>query len=87
MVPDTKAKLLKVEDVAERLNCSISNVYNLVHAGDLRCYRIGRGKGGIRFSDEQVFDFLQRREICGEQSARPLPGPAKVKELRHLRLE
>src|SRR5262249_43085235 len=36
-------RLLLVSEVAERLRCSISNVYNLVAQGRLKCYRVGAG--------------------------------------------
>lgn len=43
--------LLKVAEVATRLNISESFVYQLVAAGELRYFRLGRGHGGIRFSE------------------------------------
>jgi excisionase family DNA binding protein len=69
------SRLLMVSEVKKLLSCSTSNVYALVGRGELRCYRVGAGKGGIRFSEEQVQDFLHRRETKG---AGPGPAPEKV---------
>lgn len=60
--------LLKIRDVAKRLNCSLSNVYALVAAGELKSFRVGRGKKGYRFSDEQVQDFLAKSETGGKRA-------------------
>jgi len=38
--------LLKIPEVARRLNCSPSHVYALIDAGRLRCRQIGTGKQG-----------------------------------------
>ena len=46
--------MLKVNEVAERLRVSSSTVYNLVEEGRIACYRIGKGRGSIRFSEEQA---------------------------------
>lgn len=55
-------KLMKVADVAERLNCSISNIYAIVASGELQAFRVGRGNAGLRFNDQQIIDFLRRRQ-------------------------
>lgn len=75
-------KLLRVEAVAAWLDCSESNVYSLVAGGELKCYRVGRGKAGIRFSAEQVKEFLSRRETGG-QPPKELPARRPIK-LKHL---
>jgi excisionase family DNA binding protein len=80
-LPDND-KLLRVPAVAEWLNCSDSNVYSLVAAGELKCYRVGHGKAGIRFSAEQVQNFLRARETGG-QSVKEPPAPRPIK-LKHL---
>src|SRR5437899_1817785 len=59
--------LLKVQDVAQRLNCSKSQVYELISSGILRHYRIGKGQGGIRVSDEQIQEFLKERQMGGNE--------------------
>jgi len=67
-------------EVAEKLRLSLSQVYAqvyaLVNAGRLRCYRLTTAKqGAIRFSEKQLADFLQLTE---EKDALP----AGVKHLR-----
>jgi len=63
--------LLKIRDVAKRLNCSPSNVYALIASGELEAYRVGRGKCGLRFDDEQITAFLERRRTSIEEVAKP----------------
>jgi excisionase family DNA binding protein len=76
-------KLLKVAQVAERLSCSESFVYNAVSAGELKHYRLGKGQGGIRVSEEQLKGYLDGREKGGEPEQQlQLLDPA----LRHLTL-
>lgn len=55
--------MLTVKDVAERLRISPSTVYHLVEGGALSCYRIGRGKGAIRFTEVQIEHFLESRKV------------------------
>lgn len=74
--------MLKVADVAQRLNVSQSKVYELIEAGDLAHHRIG---GAIRVSEEQLAAFLDgtkrgKREGAIRESS-PRPGP-----LRHIRI-
>jgi len=47
--------MLKVSQVAERLNCSISTVYSLVESGKLGHHRCP----GIRVGEEQLAAFLE----------------------------
>ena len=49
-------KLLTVTEVASSLSISESLVYRLKDEGKLRCVRIG--KGAIRFSEEDVMEYL-----------------------------
>ena len=70
--------LMTVAEVKNRLRCSLSNVYNLIEAGELRCYRVGKGKGGIRVSERQLQDFLDSRETRPDEEEDATP-------LRHLR--
>ena len=50
--------MFKVPDVAKRLNCSNSTVYGLVDSGKLVCHRIGRGRGTVRVSEEDLTTYL-----------------------------
>lgn len=89
MSAEKKQKLLKVADIAERLNCSISNVYSIVASGELRAYRVGRGNSGLRFSEEQIQEFLRRRETRGEFVPRSEQSAVRrlTPNLNHLSLD
>ena len=83
MAPDVKQVFLSVGDVAERLSVSPSCVYQLIESGRLAHHRIGVGRGAIRVSQEDLYDYLSacRRERKGEEPRRT-PRP----KLKHLRL-
>lgn len=53
-------KILRVDEVAERLSCGKRTVYNLIESGELAAMRLGRTKG-LRVSAEAVSHFLSRR--------------------------
>lgn len=55
--------MLTVKEVAQRLRVSPSTVYNLVEGGRIAYHRIGKGRGSIRFSEEQVEAFLQASRV------------------------
>lgn len=74
--------MLKVSDLARRLNLSQSKIYELIDAGELAHYRIG---GAIRVSEEQLAEFLQgtkkERRETGFRKPRLRRG-----QFRHLQL-
>jgi excisionase family DNA binding protein len=71
--------LMKVGDVAKQLNCSASLVYEHIASGRLRSYRIGKGRGGLRVSEEQLAAFLKETEHAA-------PSPEEDdEEFRHCR--
>ncbi len=74
--------MLRVKQVAEKLGISVALVYELIAKGKLACYRIGLGRGAIRFKDEDVQAYLDgcRVETRGEQVK-----PVRPK-LKHLKL-
>jgi len=76
-------KLLKFRDVADRLNCSLSNVYSLAATGELPVHRVGLKKG-LRVSEDDLLAYLAkvRSEGAGEAPAAPT-----VKRLQRLTLE
>jgi hypothetical protein len=76
--------LLKVEDVAARLNCSTSFVYSIL-GKELKHYRLGKGQCGIRVSDEQLQDYLEGKEKGSDQ---PAPAAPRLKKFtpKHLRV-
>jgi excisionase family DNA binding protein len=72
-------KLLTVKAVAEMLSLSQSRVYEMA-GKELRCYRIG---GAIRFSEEQVMEYLSSCVV--EVTVEPQRRVA-LPRLKHLRL-
>ena len=74
--------LLKIPEVAKRLNCSASFAYELIAEGRLRHHRLGRGQGAIRVSEEQLQDYLRRTEQGGEPEK-----PATLKKTPQLSLD
>ena len=75
--------MLKVKQVAERLNVSSSIVYALIDGGALKCNRIGLGRGTIRVSEDALREYLQRNEQGG--ASIPLSPDGKPL-LKHLTL-
>ena len=73
--------LLKVSQAAKRLNVSAAKIYVLVKAGEIPHHRIG---GAIRFSEEDIADFLEatKRERGNAPAKRQPPRP----HLKHIRL-
>jgi len=57
--------VLKVRQVAERLNVSASKVYELVAQSEISYVRVG---GAIRFEESDVRDFIESRRR-GRKSA------------------
>lgn len=57
-------RLLDVQQVCRRLNCSKSHVYSLINAGELLCVKIGRVKG-FRVPENSL-ETYQRK--CEEES-------------------
>ena len=53
-------KLLTVEQIHERLNCSRRHVYNLIEQGKLPGFRIGN-KNGLRVRESNLEAFIQQR--------------------------
>ena len=68
------AKLMTVEEVAERLNASTSFVYQLLATGELRHFVLGKKQGGKRVSEEQLQDYLHSRERGGPRAKAQTPS-------------
>ncbi|MCY2967400.1 MAG: helix-turn-helix domain-containing protein [Planctomycetota bacterium] len=75
--------LLKPRQLAERLNVSLSTVYGLIETGKIACHRIGRGRGAVRVSEEDLADYLASCRNAEKNQTKP-PRP-RVK-LKHLKL-
>lgn len=73
--------MLRVPEVAKRLSCSESTVYDLVESGKLGHHRCP----GVRVSEEQLAEYLE--ETKRERRA---PQPRKLQphrpRLRHVKL-
>ncbi len=67
--------LLKMKQVAERLNISLSKTYELVQEERLESYKID---GAVRVSEEQLKKYLDGRK----RGQRPPPWPEKTKPVR-----
>ncbi len=76
--------LLTVKEVAERLKVSASCIYQLVESGRLAHHRIGIGRGAIRFSEDDLDEFLKKSREQARQSKSTSDKP-HVK-LKHLKL-
>ena len=72
--------MLKVNQVAERLNCSVATVYHLIETERLPHYRCP----GIRVSEEQLAEYL---ESCRRGPPQPAPVKFKHVKLRHIASE
>jgi len=73
--------MLRVKQVAERLNLSESKVYELVERGEMPHHRFG---GAIRVSEEQVAEYLEatKRE---RRDHEPPTRRRRRQVFRHLR--
>lgn len=59
---ENRDRLLNVEQVRERLQCSRKHVYNLINAGELPAIRLGVRKG-LRVKLSELEYFLEDREV------------------------
>jgi len=60
---ETLPSLLRVSDIARAFSLGKSSIYEAHSAGRLPGYRLGDGKGGLRFAVSDVLRFLaERRE-------------------------
>lgn len=75
--------MLTVKQVAQRLNVSQSCIYQLVETGRIPHHRIGLGRGAIRFTEDDLADYLAG--IREQTEIRPSATPSRRK-LKHLKL-
>ncbi len=71
--------MLRVSQVADRLNCSVWTVYQLVESKRLPHYRCP----GIRVSEEQLTEYLER---CRNEIAPPVANKLPRVRFKHVRL-
>ena len=76
--------MMKLSEVASRLNCSLSNVYSLVQSGRLFVISTGATGKGFRVTEEELLRFIEE----GRRGSRPSSPPIRSKPitLKHLRL-
>lgn len=92
MVDPSPIKLLSVQAVAEYLGVSRTCVYQLCSSNQIAHFRLGVGRGAIRFRKSDVDQYLNESKQVradGEQSdttAKPSKGFVSSKLLKHLRL-
>lgn len=79
-------KLLRARQVAERLATSVNAVYQLCCQKKIGHYRIGKGKGDLRFTEEDVRLYLECVHVPAESEPPALPAPRKMKPKEPLRL-
>lgn len=53
---------LTVTETHERLNCSRGTIYNLLRAGELESFKIGRAR---RIRPESVAAYVERNTVAG----------------------
>ncbi|MBF0397974.1 MAG: helix-turn-helix domain-containing protein [Desulfobacterales bacterium] len=53
-------KLLRIDQVAARLNCSRSWIYSLINDGKLSALKLGVKKG-LRIAEESLDSFIKQR--------------------------
>jgi excisionase family DNA binding protein len=71
-------KLLRPKDVADILNCSVSEVYHLKDRGKIPWCKIG---GMVRFRPEDVEHFIQSSVVKVQSEPRKAPT-VRLKNIR-----
>ena len=79
---ERRQRPLKTTEVAERLSCSLQNVYDIIHAGLLPAFRVGADGGGIRVAEEDLQEFIESRK-----TAKPLESRRGRITLKHVKLQ
>lgn len=77
----TGLTMLTVREIAERLKVSPGLIYALVEGKKFGHHRVGRGRGRIRFSEENLADNLRGTETRPADTA-PRRQAVKLKHLR-----
>ena len=67
-------RFLRVSEVADRLNLSLSTVYQLIESGRLPSHCLGLRKG-IRVAESDLHTYVERCRSARRQA--PAPAPAK----------
>jgi excisionase family DNA binding protein len=67
--------MLRLSQVAERLNCSVANCYSLIAANKLPAVSVGAGGKGLRVTEEDLQAFIE----AGRHGRRPEPIDNRLK--------
>jgi len=59
-------KSYKPKEVAEKLGCTLDNVYELIKYGKLEAFRVG-GRKHYRVTDHALDDFIKRMAVRAEE--------------------
>ncbi len=81
-LPD-ELRLLTVSEVSDWLSVSPSLIYQLVERGELAVYRIGTGRGSIRFRREDVDAYLAD---CRSQNSSQIEPRKQRPRLKHIQV-
>lgn len=73
--------MLKLTAVAERLNCSVANVYALKDQGLLAVISTGANGRGYRVSEEELARFLEERKANRRTESPTWPASSSPKHL------
>ena len=73
-------QLLTVKQAAQRLGCSLTNVYNLIDSGQLAVVPVGQRKG-YRIDMRDLGEFVDQRKFRFQA---PLPIKTSV-QLKHIK--
>lgn len=76
--------MLRLREVAERLGCSISNVYALKDAGLLAVIRTGAGGKGFVVEEAELERFIRERREHPGKSAPPASKTSNPRLFKHL---
>ena len=66
-MPIEPTAIYTVAEIADRLRCSKTNVYDLIGQKELAVVRIGAGRGGIRVMGSDLLAFLASRREGGAE--------------------
>lgn len=59
---DVPNKSYKPKEVAEKLGCTVDNVYRMIKYGNLEAFKVS-GRAAYRVTDKAVNDFIERMKV------------------------
>ncbi len=71
--------LLTIKQVADRLQLSVSSVYDLCARRKLAHVRLGVGRGAIRIDEQALDDFIKQATVQPEEPVAPQPAMKKTR--------